>query len=72
MKKILSIALAAMMAIPMIASAHGPSRQKVEEKIVINASPDKVWKVVGDFCWVSINGTRLLFLPIWKVTKNVF
>ena len=49
MKKILSIALVAMMAIPMIASAHGPSRQKVVEKIVINASPDKVWKVVGDF-----------------------
>ena len=49
MKKILSFALAAMMAIPMMASAHGPSRQKVEEKIMINASPEKVWKMVSDF-----------------------
>ena len=49
MKKILSFALAAMMAVPMIASAHGPSRQKVEEKIMINASPDAVWKMVGNF-----------------------
>lgn len=49
MKKILSIALAAMMAIPMMASAHGPSRQKVIETIVIDASPEKVWAIVGDF-----------------------
>lgn len=49
MKKILHFALAAMLAAPMIASAHGPSRQKVDEKIVINAAPDKVWAVVGDF-----------------------
>lgn len=49
MKKILSFALAAMMAIPMMASAHGPSRQKVVETIVINASPEKVWAMVGDF-----------------------
>ena len=49
MKKILSFALAAMMAVPMIASAHGPSRQKVEEKIMINAAPDEVWKMVGNF-----------------------
>jgi len=52
MKKILSFALAAMMALPMFASAHGPSRQKVVQKIVINASPDKVWKVVGDFAGI--------------------
>ncbi len=49
MKKILSITLAAMMAIPMMASAHGPSRQKVIETIVIDASPEKVWAIVGDF-----------------------
>ena len=37
--------------------AHGPSRQKVEETIEINAPVDKVWKVVGNFqdmSWLSI------------------
>lgn len=29
--------------------AHGPSRQKTTEKIEINAPPEKVWAVVGDF-----------------------
>lgn len=31
------------------ADAHGPTRQKVEESIVINAPPAKVWALVGDF-----------------------
>jgi hypothetical protein len=34
--------------------AHGPSRQKVVEKIIINTSSDKVWKIVSnfsDFTW---------------------
>ena len=31
------------------ASAHGPTRKKVVETITINASPDKVWKVMGNF-----------------------
>lgn len=37
--------------------AHGPSRQKVEETIEINAPVDKVWKVVGNFqdmSWLGI------------------
>ena len=29
--------------------AHGPTRQKVSEKIIINASVDKVWSVIKDF-----------------------
>ncbi len=49
MKKILSFVLVAMMAVPMITSAHGPSRQKVVETIVINASPEEVWKLLGNF-----------------------
>ena len=28
---------------------HGPSRQKVNEKIEINTSPDKVWEIVKNF-----------------------
>ena len=31
------------------ADAHGPTRQKVEESIVINAPAAKVWAMVGDF-----------------------
>ena len=31
------------------AEAHGPTRKKVDETITINASPDKVWKVMGNF-----------------------
>jgi mxaD protein len=32
-----------------ISFAHGPSRVKVVEKIVINASADKVWDLIKDF-----------------------
>lgn len=32
-----------------VADAHGPTRKKVDETITINAAPDKVWKVVGNF-----------------------
>ncbi len=52
MKKIFRLALFTLIAVPMMATAHGPSRQKVVEKIVINASPDKVWAVVGDFAGI--------------------
>lgn len=31
------------------ADAHGPTRQKAEESIVINAPSAKVWAMVGDF-----------------------
>jgi mxaD protein len=31
------------------AHAHGPTPQKVDEKITINAPPAEVWKVVKDF-----------------------
>lgn len=32
-----------------LAQAHGPTPQKVEEKITINAPPADVWKIVKDF-----------------------
>ena len=35
--------------LPDAALAHGPTRKKVEETITINAPPDKVWKVMGNF-----------------------
>jgi hypothetical protein len=34
---------------PVAALAHGPSRQKVVEKVDIDAPPAKVWAVVGNF-----------------------
>ncbi|RKZ87604.1 MAG: SRPBCC family protein [Gammaproteobacteria bacterium] len=49
MKKFLHFIAAALIAVPMIANAHGPTRQQVIEKITINASPDKVWAVIKDF-----------------------
>lgn len=49
MKKFLYFIAAALIAVPMISSAHGPSRQQVKEKITINASPEKVWAMVKDF-----------------------
>ncbi|KMO37423.1 signal peptide protein [Methylobacterium variabile] len=48
MKRIFAAALlAALAAAP--AQAHGPTRKKVEEKVTIDAAPDKVWAVVGNF-----------------------
>ena len=47
-----------------VADAHGPTRKKADETITINASPDKVWKVMGNFqdvSWIpvvkSVTGT---------------
>jgi hypothetical protein len=44
-----SLAVAALSLISFAAFAHGPSRQKVTEKIEINAPAAKVWAVVGNF-----------------------
>ena len=38
---------AALVAAP--AHAHGPTRQKVSESVTIDAPPDAVWALVGDF-----------------------
>lgn len=31
------------------AEAHGPSRKKVTQEVVLNATPDEVWAVIGGF-----------------------
>jgi mxaD protein len=49
MKKLLQFFAMAMMVVPMLATAHGPTRQQVKETIFINASPEQVWEMVGDF-----------------------
>lgn len=45
----LTAAVILALALPQAVWAHGPSRRKVSESIEINAPPDKVWKVIGDF-----------------------
>ena len=49
MKKVLTLLAAASMLVSGIATAHGPTREKHSESIEINASPDAVWALVGDF-----------------------
>jgi hypothetical protein len=49
MIRALALGLAAVALFPALASAHGPSRQKVTETVEINAPADKVWAVVGNF-----------------------
>jgi mxaD protein len=49
MKNLLKLIATTLLVVPMIASAHGPSRQKVVESVVINAKPEKVWALVKDF-----------------------
>jgi hypothetical protein len=49
MLKRLALAVALLGLVPAVASAHGPSRQKVVETIEINAPADKVWAVIGNF-----------------------
>ena len=49
MVKSLALGMAVLAALTGVATAHGPSRQKVTETVEINASPDKVWDVIGNF-----------------------
>ncbi len=49
MIRTLALSLALVVAVPLAASAHGPSRQKVTKTIEIAASADKVWNVIGNF-----------------------
>jgi hypothetical protein len=44
-----ALIVAALSLVPAAAFAHGPSRQKVVEKIEIDAPPAKVWAIVGNF-----------------------
>jgi len=44
---VLAFALVALL--PVTVLAHGPTRQKVTETVQINAPPEKVWEVIGNF-----------------------
>lgn len=43
------IVLLFMLILSQAAQAHGPTPQKMEEKVSINASIDQVWEIIGDF-----------------------
>lgn len=49
MKKILVLLAVASSLLSGLALAHGPTREKHSDSIEINASPDAVWALVGDF-----------------------
>lgn len=50
MKARLTFALSLLvLLLPGLASAHGPTRQKLTKKIEINAPAAKVWEIVGNF-----------------------
>jgi len=49
MLRALVFGVAALTLLPSFASAHGPTRQKVTEKVEISAPADKVWAVIGNF-----------------------
>jgi hypothetical protein len=47
--KTMGLAVLLSAALVQAADAHGPTRQKVIETVTISATPDKVWKVMGNF-----------------------
>lgn len=49
MKLLKLMAVIGLMAISSIAHAHGPTRQKVTLSVVLDATPEEVWAVVGNF-----------------------
>ncbi len=54
MKKTTLVILFGLFLLPAITSAHGPSRQKVVKEMAINAAPEKVWAIIGDFCAIKL------------------
>jgi carbon monoxide dehydrogenase subunit G len=50
----MTAALAACLALAAgMAEAHGPARQKTDQSVTLDATPDEVWAVVGDFADMS-------------------
>ena len=51
--KLIRPAFIALLLIPALAYAHGPSKQKVDKQIEINAPVAKVWGIISDFCAIK-------------------
>jgi carbon monoxide dehydrogenase subunit G len=53
MHKLYRYSAVALLALPGLLYAHGPSRLKVEKEIEINAPAEKVWAAIKDFCSID-------------------
>jgi carbon monoxide dehydrogenase subunit G len=53
MARIISWVVSAALLCPLAALAHGPSRLKVQEEMVVTAPPAKVWEIIKDFCAIE-------------------
>lgn len=53
MSKLSGFTLIAVLLIPSLVMAHGPSRQKLVKEIEINAPADKVWSIISDYCSIK-------------------
>lgn len=54
MHRMLGLAMAVALGLAGGAQAHGPARIKAEQSVVLDATPDEVWQVIGrfdDFSW---------------------
>ena len=49
----LRVVLVALLLVPALVMAHGPSRQKVVKEIEINAPVDKVWGIISEYCSIK-------------------
>ena len=53
MKKTIHNLLLCILLFPSIALTHGPSRVLIKEEISVNASTEKVWSIISDFCSIK-------------------
>lgn len=53
MPSIVRTLFVALLVLPGLVFAHGPSRQKVDKSITMNAPPEKVWGIIKDFCAIE-------------------
>lgn len=53
MHKQITTLLIAFLLVPGLVLAHGPARVKVSKSIEINASADKVWSLISDYCSIK-------------------
>lgn len=60
MKRLFGIVLALAALLATVAQAHGPVRQKVTMEVKLDATPDEVWAVIGNFqdmSWMPVVAT---------------
>jgi hypothetical protein len=53
MLKFVKPGLMALLLVPALVLAHGPSRVRIDHQIEINAPADKVWGIISDFCSIK-------------------